>query len=281
MKAKHRHELKTNELAEWIQNFPQWAKQNRTTIIYVSVVVILVLGVYLYKKYQKNVVFVQKRVELTGLLNGIPQAKMQVLKAQAKGLDLSYGLIQLADNLQIVADSADNAQSTALALIKRGDILRSELLYRSSSPIEGEIAAQIAKAKESYTQAAVKASSNPQLLAMAKLGLGLCEEELANFDGAEEIYSDIAADTRFEGTTAAPQAKYRLESMDDYKVRLVFKSMPQPKRAPEQLVRPEVALRPEREIQPADANLVVSTPNITTDSFLEDTNLPGIDFFSK
>ena len=33
MKAEHRHELKTNELVEWLTNLPQWANENLTTII--------------------------------------------------------------------------------------------------------------------------------------------------------------------------------------------------------------------------------------------------------
>ena len=44
MKAEHRHELKTNELAQWIANFPNWAKENLRMIIYVSVVLILLIG---------------------------------------------------------------------------------------------------------------------------------------------------------------------------------------------------------------------------------------------
>ncbi len=33
MKSEHRHELKTNELAEWIANFPTWAKENAKVLI--------------------------------------------------------------------------------------------------------------------------------------------------------------------------------------------------------------------------------------------------------
>ena len=33
MKSDHRHELKTNELAEWLGNLPQWTKENLVTII--------------------------------------------------------------------------------------------------------------------------------------------------------------------------------------------------------------------------------------------------------
>ena len=53
MKSEHRHELKTNELAQWIADFPQWAKKNMRTIIYVVVVVVVVLAYYGWYGYQK------------------------------------------------------------------------------------------------------------------------------------------------------------------------------------------------------------------------------------
>ena len=55
MKSEHRHELKTNELAEWIGNLPQWARENRRMIIYVSVVAVLVIGSASWYWYNKNV----------------------------------------------------------------------------------------------------------------------------------------------------------------------------------------------------------------------------------
>ena len=60
MKSKHRHELKTNELAEWIANFPQWAQENARMIIFVAVVAVLVIGLACFYWYQKNVVSVRK-----------------------------------------------------------------------------------------------------------------------------------------------------------------------------------------------------------------------------
>ena len=55
MKAEHRHELKTNDLALWLGNLPNWANQNLRTIIYVLVVVVLVLASSIYIRYQKTV----------------------------------------------------------------------------------------------------------------------------------------------------------------------------------------------------------------------------------
>ena len=56
MKSEHRHQLKTNELAEGIANSIQWAKQNYKTIIYISIVVVLAAGSYFWNKYQKTTV---------------------------------------------------------------------------------------------------------------------------------------------------------------------------------------------------------------------------------
>ena len=33
MRSDHRHELKTNELADWIAHFPEWANKNRTSLV--------------------------------------------------------------------------------------------------------------------------------------------------------------------------------------------------------------------------------------------------------
>ena len=59
MKSEHRHELKTNELAEWIAHLPQWTRENLRTIIYVSVVAVLVIGSSFWYWRKRNVETVQ------------------------------------------------------------------------------------------------------------------------------------------------------------------------------------------------------------------------------
>jgi len=265
MKPEHRHELKTNELAEWIANFPQWAKKNRRMIIYVSVVFVLVTGSYFYRRYQKNVVQVREQLKLTNLINQLSQSKTKILQNQTRGFDTSYVLIQTADNLQIAAQNAKNDAVAAFALIKRAQALRMELHYRLETASEQEIAAQINRAKASYTEALEKSSPNPSLTATAKFGLGLCEEELGNFEKAEQIYRDIDANTDFEGTVAAAQAKQRLDTMADYQQKVVFKPSPKPK--------PPAALESPTELKPADTNQAPQTPNSVSE--VPDINLPG------
>ena len=92
MKSEHRHELKTNELAEWIVNFPQWAKENLKSIIYVAVLIVAVAGLYVYKWHKKNVVLVQREIGFTKLVTQLSQDKIRTIQSQAQGLDTSYRL---------------------------------------------------------------------------------------------------------------------------------------------------------------------------------------------
>ena len=258
MKADHRHELKTNELAEWLSNLPQWAKENLKTIICVSVLIVVLATLYIWRIYGKNVVQVRKQLEFTSLLNQLSGGKMQILRAQAQGRDLSFTLLQPASDLGTFAQTANNDRMAALALIKQAEALRTELHYRPGTVSKQDLTAQINQAKVSYADAIEKSSFNPSLMAKAKFGLGLCEEELGNFDGAEQIYRDIAANPNFEGTVSAVQAKRRLDTMTDYKQKVVFK--PSPKEpTPAELPQPMIQIEPGDTYQPADANLPVDT----------------------
>ena len=260
MKAEHRHELKTNELARLIENFPQWFRKNRGTIIYVSILIVVVAVLYTVRWYNKNVESVQKRLKFTNLISYLSQSKAQILRARAQGRDISFMLIQPADDLQVVAQNAKDDQMAALALIKRAEALRTELHYRLGTVDELNATAQINQAKASYTEAIEKSSANPSLMAMAKLGLGLCEEELGNFSQAEQIYSDITANASLEGTTAAAAAKLRLDTMADYQRKVVFKAPPKP--IPIELMQPQIELKVPEGSQTQDDAFVVPDINL-------------------
>ena len=242
MKSEHRHELKTNELADWIAHLPQWTRKNQRMIIYVSVVTILVVASYIWHRYQKDIVAVQRTSQLTSLVTQIPQGKLRILEAQARGLDIAYMLIQNADELNNTAEQIKDNQMSALALVKRAEALRTELHYRLGTVSEQDIISQIALARESYNKAIAKAPANPSLMAMAKFGLGLCEEEVGNFEQAKQIYNEVATNADFAGTVAAVQAKRRLEKADDYRQKVTFR--PAPKPAPVEIIQPGFDLAP-------------------------------------
>jgi len=233
MKSDHRHELKTNELAEWLGNLPEWTKENLVTIIAVVVVVAVAGALYGWRLYSRNVLLVQEEAEFTNLLNQIPGNKMQILQGQeAQGRNLSFLLLQPANNLQTFAKKTSHKRMAALALIKRAEALRAELHYGSAE--EQYLASQTNLAKASYAEAIEKCPKIPSLAATAKFGLGLCEEELGNFGQARQMYQDIAGNSEFESTLAAVQAKRRLQTMADYQQNIVFKPAP---KAPEPMTQ--------------------------------------------
>jgi tetratricopeptide (TPR) repeat protein len=240
MKAEHRHELKTNELAEWIINFPQWARKNAGMIIYISVLAVVVAAVYFWKVYEKKAGAEREQIELTVSVARMMQNKLQIVQARAQNMDASYTLIQAADDFQRIARNTKDDQTAALALIKQAESLRAEGHYRSESVSGADLTVQINRAKDCYTKAIEKAQNNPSLLATAEFGLGLCEEELGNLKQAREIYAGVAENADFQGTIAAAQADQRLRTMADYQQKIVFK--PSPKLLPAPTIQPEIKL---------------------------------------
>lgn len=277
MKSEHRHELKTNELAEWLGNLPQWTKENLTTIIVVSAVIAAAATFYYVRYSYRKSAAAQEQFEFTNLLNQLSASKVQVLNAQTQGRDLSFILLQPANSLGNFAQNTNNDQMAALALIKQAEALRTELHYRPGTVSKQDLTKQINQAKAAYTEAIqtrLKGTSNPSLTAAAEFGLGLCEEELGNFEKAQQIYQIIAANPDFEGTVANAVAKHRLETMADYKQKVIFKPAP------------PVATKPKIQIRPVDPNLPSTSsllPNQTIGAATKpkiqikpvDTNLPA------
>jgi len=258
MKSDHRRELKSNELAEWLKNFPTWAKNNITKIIIFALVVIVAAGGYIYLRYTKDVIKVRSQVNFTNQVKQLDQQKIVVLQSLAQGMDFSARLLTPVPALRAVSNDAKNDHMAALALIKSGQSYRTELHYRPGTVSQQQIVTQIEKAKTAYMAAIEKASANPSLEAAAKLGLALCEEEIQNFEGAAMIYKDLTIgknSEKYKNTVAAVHAERRLKTLDDYKTRLVF--MPAPITP---IVQPQIDFSTPPEIElPIEINLPTPT----------------------
>ena len=257
MRSDHRHELKTNELADWIAHFPDWARANRTNLIAAGAILLVILVVYFVRFYRGNVASVRNQTRLTSLVAEVPQQINRVANAAAQDRDESYILLQSQKDLQDFADKSSNSDMAALALIQRGAALRAELHYRLSEISRDDLTKQIGQARASYQQALDRKPSSPALAATAHYGLGLCEEELGNFDKAGEIYREVAQKPEYAGTTAQASAAYRLKIMNDYKTDLVFRPAPP---------KPAAAPTPAGPIQPGAASgpMVFPAPSTAT-----------------
>ncbi|MCU0913749.1 MAG: tetratricopeptide repeat protein [Planctomycetes bacterium] len=241
MKSDHRHELKSNELADWIANFPDWARANRNTILATVAVILVALLVYFWSFYRRDVLSVRHRTELTSLVTQVPQQMNQIASAAMKDKDDTYILVETQKDLQDFAQKSSNDNMAALALIQRGAALRAEVHYRLAELSRDELATQIGKAQASYQEALDRQPSSPALAAAANYGLGLCEEELSNFDKAAEIYRTMAQKPEYTGTTAQAAAAHRLKIMNDFRTEVVFAPAP-PK--PVQPATPQIQIKP-------------------------------------
>jgi tetratricopeptide (TPR) repeat protein len=259
MRAEHRHELKTNELALWLANLPQWAAKNVRIITYVTVAVVLALGALFYHHYQKKVVAVRVQANMTALLAQLPQAESQIAQAASQGMDSSYTLLQPVGELQNIAQNSGQNVVAAIALIKAAQILRTELLFRQGAVSRQDLETQTARAKENYTKALdiLKKTPNAAMEALANFGVGLCEEDLGNFEQAKTIYKEVAANPAFEGTTASAAAKLRLETMDSYiNTKIALRPAPAPPPAP----AAEMPYGPRRTPQAEPTTIAPQTP---------------------
>jgi len=259
MRSDHRHELKTNELADWIAHLPEWARENRTTLVAAGAVALVALLVYFWSFYRKDAVSTRSQERLTTLVTRELPEKISLI-ARASGQDnlnsgQSYILLPVAQNLQEFAQKSSDNDMAALALIERAVALRAELHYRLTEVPRDELATQIGLAKDSYQQALDRHPSSATLTALAQYGVGLCEEELGDFDQAAEIYRELTQKPEYAGTTSEAAAAYRLEIMNDYRSPVVFPPVP-PKPAetpaPAPQVQPGAATNPTAVPAPAE-----------------------------
>ena len=280
MRAGHRHELKTNTLAEWMGNLPQWTRDNLISIVIVIATIVAAGGFHFWRSYSRNAQL-EEQYRFTSFVNQISNRKMQLLGAQNQAGGTSSILFEPARNLETFAKSTGDNNLAALAYIKQAEALRTELHYRTESVSDQDLAAQLGRAKQSYAMAVEKASDNPSLMAVAQFGIALCEEELGKFDEAKQIYARIAADDAFQGTATVVQAKLRLETMDDYRKSVVFAPKPKPKPriiplkpaeiqlGPVDTNKPSAAAAPTVTIVPAEPNAPAKAPDAAAPTGVE------------
>jgi len=227
MDSEHRHELKTNELADWLGHIPDFVRENASRIIGV-VIVVAALLTWPYLNRRSERADMVEQAQTTNAIEQLDMNKRNALQGQGQGMYMSDSLLISADSLEMAAKESKNPLLSAMALIKRGDAFRAYLHYSSGEETPEVIASRIAQAKEAYEQAIERAKGNQTLTAMAKFGLGLCAEEVGNFDGAKKIYNAIIANSEFEHTVFAAQAQFRLDIMDDNKEQFTFVEAPEP-----------------------------------------------------
>jgi tetratricopeptide (TPR) repeat protein len=228
MKSERRHELATNELADWIGNMPEWWQENSKIVITAVVAVAVIIAIWYFAMVRTATARAEQGQKLSGMLYAMENLKYRMARSPESRADMSSQMILLAGQLKAFADVAANPNASAFALIKSSEAVRAASHY-SSTPIDAEAEAKdLASARDSCLRAIALIKDDPSLLASARLQLGLCQEGLGNFDGARKTYQEIVDDPQFKGDAAAAQAALRLAVMDDFRSPVVFAPAPEP-----------------------------------------------------
>jgi tetratricopeptide (TPR) repeat protein len=241
MKSEHRHELHTNELAKWISEFPEYVQRNQKMIIYIAVVIVLVIISAWLTVFKNKGQALQSQAQAVINIQESVGDKYKVIQSAQEGTDSSMLLSSRTSKLIAESELVDNPNLKALIYIKAADLLRAELMFKAVEPEKPVIENQLKKASEYYNTAIKLADENKNLVAMAKLGLGLCQEDIGNFDEAAKIYSEIATDSQYKASGAFYEAGLRLATIGDYKTPVAFAPAPPKPQVVEDANTPELA----------------------------------------
>ncbi|MBN1124038.1 MAG: hypothetical protein JXA82_03460 [Sedimentisphaerales bacterium] len=232
MDSEHRHELKTNELADWIAHAPEFFQTHGKWIAGVILLTVAVIAIKYGIDVKKETSFGEKAA-VAGLIESLGREKLLATRVE-EGKNNAEGIATAAENLGKTADSLTDNALAAMALIKKGDMLRSGLHYQGIEVGPDAIAKVANEAHQAYQQAMELAKGTPnelELTGMARFGQGLCAEELGKYEEVETIYKEIADNQALVATVLPTQARLRLQYMDDYKGTYTFADTPTPEPA--------------------------------------------------
>lgn len=259
MDAEHRHELKTNELADWIGHFPDFCRKNAKTIIGVGFIIAAVV-VFFYSHRVRAKSRFEQEAQAISLIERLDYSKLMTIQGQQTNTAAAGSILRSAEMLKFAAAEAKSPHIAALLLIKQGNALRSDLHYRAEEVDADIIGNQITEARTVYENALIQAQGNNTLVAMANFGLGMCAEEIGDYTKAEKIYNSIITDASFAGTVLPQQAQDRLDNIADNKMRFVFVAAPP---------KPEI-------VMPEDIKIESPTPKpVLPDTPKPDAKGPG------
>lgn len=230
MDSEHRHDLKTNELAQGLAHLPELIKKNANTIIGLALIVVGLITWPMFNKMSRQKALAEQS-SVTQSVQGLKEDIYNILNAKDKQAEAGAEtmarekLLVDADSLLQEAAKADNPNLAAMAYIKVAQAYRTELQIRKEIPDVSAAETQIGKAKDAYEKA-LAAADTPDLKGAAKLGLGLCAEELGQMQQAADIYNQIISDEMLAPTVFQKLAQNRLDSLQDNSEIFTFAQTP-------------------------------------------------------
>ena len=230
MDSKHRHELKTNELADWLGHLPEFCKRNLSTIIGAALIIIGLVTWPMFSRMREQR-DIARSAAVTESIQNLDQQMFLVLQAAEQDPETrrqaTESLLASAGDLLNQADDAATGDLAAMARIKAAQAMRTELHLRPEMIDLDELHERIDRAQQAY-QKALDTATSPTLGAMARIGLALCAEERGQRDAAAQHYRDIIDTPDFAATMFPAKAQQRLEALDENLETFAFAPAPAP-----------------------------------------------------
>lgn len=218
MDAEHRHELKTNELADFLGHLPDFFRKYSNQIIGIILILVALIVVPMYTRMRKQTSLADEAATISKIQ--MARDSLARVAQDATSANPALPLAAETEDLDEAAQTTKNGNLAALALLKEAELLRAELHLRPDVTAD-MISANLSKARTACEQALEKAQT-PTLKGLAELGLGLCDEEAGEYDKARAIYETLIAKPEYEGTAVIEQAKRRLASLEDNSAPVTF-----------------------------------------------------------
>ncbi|AQT67173.1 hypothetical protein STSP2_00316 [Anaerohalosphaera lusitana] len=217
MDSEHRHELRENELAKFLKNLPDYIREHWAAIVGWACIIAAILLWSPIREWRASKQY-QQMSEVTDVIKRVEQEKGTAAMAED-----GEAAIMSVGELEELGRSTDNAKLGALALCKSAEALRADVHYGDLS--REEVLEETARAKKLYEDALKRAKDDPVMTGMAKFGIGLCAEEVGNYEEAEQVYNEIVSNEEFAATVYPRQAEMRLMFMQDYKTEFTFEEV--------------------------------------------------------
>lgn len=232
MKSEHRHELKTNSLAEALANLPQTLKTHGNKILTVLAIVLLIIAGVRYKRSQDEAARIQVRQSLATawtILGNIQGVREPSVLDQAE-IDVKSA----AQNVIDTADASDHAilASAYQALGQLYWTLATQSPLASTQPATQPATRPtnyLELSEQAYTRILSDFADQPQAVIAAHLALAAIAEEKHLWDMAQQHYQKV-----IESADALPTdkrlAQNRLASLKDLQNPLLLIPASQPVR---------------------------------------------------
>jgi hypothetical protein len=226
MKTARRQELRTNELAQQIDQIGDYVKQNMTAFTTVVLAAaVIVAGVFWFMKSRQN--------------------KLMDAWSSVGSFEMNEDPGATIDRLQGVIDQNIDRALTAEAIIKMGNVAMMQLVSPNPAAASQPVQRDWAKiADKAFAQIASEYGDRKMAAAHAKIALGVLAENRGEMDRARSWYKQVAEDKSLAESPLLAQAEYRLKNMDEWSAPVVFPPPP-----------PMVMLPPSPSTQPADGTL--------------------------